>query len=149
MKIIIFISLLFCFTNSKFIGIDIGTKCSKTTYFDLNSVEVVENDDNRRKDPTLIGIEPKHRRVFGNKAQKMMKTTPERVFQYANKLFGKSYDDPMVQYIKTFSSNDIQPMNVSKSLTIPVFHFEINIGKYIANIHIIIRKTSIIPKTKK
>ena len=124
MKILIFISLLFYFTNSKFIGIDIGTKCSKTTYFDLNSVEVVENDDNRRKDPTLIGIEPKHRRVFGNKAQKMMKTTPERVFQYANKLFGKSYDDPMVQYIKTFSSNDIQPMNVSKSLTIPVFHLE-------------------------
>ena len=120
----ILLTLLFTTVFSAIIGMDVGTQFTKTAFIGPKKIDIVENEESKRKDPTLIGVDKKHRRVFGSKAQKLSLTRPERIFMYSMKLIGKYFNDPMVEYVKEFLPCEIKPFNSSRTYTPPVFRVD-------------------------
>ena len=120
----IYLILFFTFitlTFSALVGMDVGTQFTKTAFIGPKRIDIVENEESKRKDPSLIGLDKKNRRVFGSKAQKLSMNRPERIFMYSMKLIGKYFNDPMVEYVKDFLPCEIKAYNESRQYTPPVY----------------------------
>ncbi|EKE41993.1 heat shock protein 70, putative [Entamoeba nuttalli P19] len=94
--ILVFFSLL-AVSFAAIVGMDVGTQFTKTAFIGPKKVDIVENEESKRKDPTLVGLDLSNRRVFGTKAQKLAFSSPKRIFMYSNKLIGKSFNDPFLE----------------------------------------------------
>ncbi|ELP88264.1 heat shock protein 70kD, putative [Entamoeba invadens IP1] len=113
--------LVFTITLSAIVGMDVGTQFSKTSFIGPKKIDIVENEESKRKDPSLLGLDQKNRRVFGSRAQKLALSSPKRVFMYSSKLLGKSYNNPFVEYLQTFLPCPIVPQNATRPNSPPMY----------------------------
>ncbi|BFU20785.1 heat shock protein 70 putative [Entamoeba histolytica] len=118
--ILVFFSLL-AVSFAAIVGMDVGTQFTKTAFIGPKKVDIVENEESKRKDPTLVGLDLSGRRVFGTKAQKLAFSSPKRIFMYSNKLIGKSFNDPFLEYLQSFIPSEIVPQNNTRMSSPPVY----------------------------
>ena len=89
-KTITIFVLLVTLSLSAIIGMDVGTQFTKTAFIGPKKIDMVENEESKRKDPSIVGIDKKLRRLFGTQAQKLALSKPKRAFCYSSRLLGKA-----------------------------------------------------------
>ncbi|KAL7711521.1 Luminal-binding protein [Entamoeba marina] len=121
--ILLTISFIFI-SNAAIVGMDVGTQFIKTAYVGPKKIDIVENEESKRKDPSLLGLDKKSRRWFGSKAQKLSLTQPKRTILYPSRLLGKAYNNPYVEYLQSFLPCDIIPQNSSRPYSPPMYQID-------------------------
>jgi len=85
--------ILVCFTEnslSAVLGVDFGTESYKVALVKAGKVDIVENEDSRRKTPNLIAFY-REERLFNDAGYKRLTKSPEKSFIFLNELLGRTY----------------------------------------------------------
>lgn len=88
------------------IGIDLGTTNSCVGYWNVNTVDIIPNDEGKRTTPSMVSFTD-HERYVGNAAQRQQILNSANTVYEVKRLIGRNFNDPIVQ-------NDIRqwPFNV-------------------------------------
>ena len=89
--------LLITVSLAAIVGMDVGTQFTKTAFVGPRKIDIVENEESKRKDPSLVGFDKHDRRVFGSKAQRYALTAPQRLVMYPSRLLGKAFNETFIE----------------------------------------------------
>jgi molecular chaperone DnaK len=84
-------------TNSKIIGIDLGTTNSVAAIMEGSRPRVIENAEANRLTPSVVAVTKSGERLVGTLAKRQAVTNPENTIFSVKRLMGRRFSDPEVQ----------------------------------------------------
>ncbi len=88
---------------AKVLGIDLGTTNSCMAVYEAGEVRVLENAEGMRTTPSVVAINPKTgERYVGILAKRQAIINPENTIFSVKRLMGRKFNDPSVQYDRTW-----------------------------------------------
>jgi molecular chaperone DnaK len=84
---------MFCMTNDRIVGIDLGTTNSLVAFMQGERPFVIPGEDGVNLVPSVVALDEKDQILVGNPARKYLIETPERALYSIKRLMGRGVED--------------------------------------------------------
>ena len=81
-------------TNTKILGIDLGTTNSAMAIIEGGKPRIIENAEGDRTTPSIVAISANKERITGQLAKRQSITNPLNTIFSAKRLIGRKFSDP-------------------------------------------------------
>ena len=99
-------------SNSKIIGIDLGTTNSCVSVMEGGSAKVIENNEGMRTTPSVVAFLENNEQLVGLPAKRQAVTNPSNTFYATKRLIGRRFDDKETkEHIKGLSYKVVKADN--------------------------------------
>ncbi len=99
-------------SNSKIIGIDLGTTNSCVSVMEGGSAKVIENNEGMRTTPSVVAFLDNNEQLVGLPAKRQSVTNPSNTFYATKRLIGRRFDDKETkEHIKGLSYKVVKADN--------------------------------------
>jgi len=88
----------------KTIGIDLGTTNSCISYIEGNQFKIIPSLEGSRVYPSMIGLNKKNERIFGNIAKRQFVSNPKHTIWAVKRLIGRRFDSEEVSKFRKYVS---------------------------------------------